>query len=88
MLHASCKLQSGGVPAVHTPPTHFSAPLQRLPSPHAEPSATAVFAQPPSAVQVSVVHGFPSSQLIDPQSASVVLVVDVEVVVMVVVDAL
>jgi hypothetical protein len=54
-------LQLGGVPAVHVPLWHVSAPLQAFPSEHAVPFATTAFEQTP-ALQVSVVHGLPSLQ--------------------------
>src|SRR5438132_14137811 len=45
------------------PDRHVSAPLHTLPSLHEVPFTTAGCRQPVTGSQVSVVHGFPSSQL-------------------------
>src|SRR5262249_39015162 len=55
--------QTSGVPAVHEPAWQVSEPLQTLPSRHGVPFGTGVWAQPVTELQVSAVHGLPSSQL-------------------------
>src|SRR5215471_18865888 len=57
-------MQTTGDPGWHTPAWHISVPLQALPSLQLVPFATAVCTQPPVGLQESVVHGFPSSQLV------------------------
>jgi hypothetical protein len=56
-------LQLSGVPAVHTPLWHVSLPLHTVPSAHELPFATAVFWQPVTGLQLSVVQTLPSLQL-------------------------
>jgi hypothetical protein len=54
-------LQTGGVPAVQEPLWQVSSPLQRLPSAQDTPLASVGLLHTP-AVQMSLVHGFPSAQ--------------------------
>jgi hypothetical protein len=61
VVHTLPSLQVSGVPAVHTPLWQVSAPLQALPSGHAVPFGRSALLHTPAA-QVSVVHGFESSQ--------------------------
>jgi hypothetical protein len=63
VVHTLPSVQSRAVPAVHTPPWQVSAPLQTSPSGHAVPFTTAVFVQPKTGSQLSVVHTLLSSQL-------------------------
>jgi len=63
VVHAFPSLQLSGVPAVHTPAWHVSAPLHTVASAHDVPLATGECWQPATASQPSVVHGFPSLQL-------------------------
>jgi hypothetical protein len=56
-------LQLGGAPAAHVPAWQVSSPLHTVPSGHGVSFATAVFWQPRTALQLSVVHTFPSLQL-------------------------
>jgi hypothetical protein len=51
------------VPAVQAPLWQVSLPLQTVPSAHAVPFGTAVFWQPATALQLSVVQALPSLQL-------------------------
>jgi len=60
-VHAFPSSQTSGVPGVHVPAWHVSVPLQKLPSGHGAPSARGVCWQPVAGVQVSRVHGLPSS---------------------------
>ena len=60
-VHAFPSSQTSGVPGVHVPAWHVSVPLQKLPSGHGVPSARSVCWQPVAGVQVSRVHGLPSS---------------------------
>jgi hypothetical protein len=55
-------LQLRAVPAAHVPDWQVSLPLQTLPSPHAVPFATAVFWQPLTGLQESVVQTLASLQ--------------------------
>ena len=48
-VHGLESLQTSGVPGVHTPPWHISAPLQALPSLQLVPSDTGGFEQVPVA---------------------------------------
>jgi hypothetical protein len=61
VVHTLPSLQTMGVPAVHAPAWHVSAPLQLLPSLHDVPFETTALLHAP-AEQVSVVHGFESLQ--------------------------
>src|SRR4029077_11183070 len=61
VVHALLSVQSRAVPAVHTPPWQVSVPLQVLPAGHGVPLKRPVDVHEP-ALQVLVVHGFPSSQ--------------------------
>jgi hypothetical protein len=63
VVHTLPSLQTSAVPVVHVPFWQVSAPLQRLPSGHAVPFATAVFAHPEAGLHESPVHTFPSLQL-------------------------
>jgi hypothetical protein len=63
VVQALPSLQLSGVPAVHTPAWHASAPLQRLPSRHGVPFSTAPWVQPKTGSQLSVVHALASLQL-------------------------
>jgi hypothetical protein len=63
VVHTLLSLQLRGVPAAHAPPWQVSAPLHTVPSGQAVPFATATFWQPFVALQLSVVHTFPSLQL-------------------------
>src|SRR5262244_2190081 len=63
LVHGFPSLQLMGVPGVQTPAWQVSAALQGLPSEQLVPLATAVWRQPSTGSQVSVVHGLPSSQL-------------------------
>src|SRR3989454_1068824 len=65
VVHAFPSSQLRGDPTVQTPDRHVSAPLHTLPSLHEVPLTTAGCRQPVTGSQVSVVHGFPSSQLRD-----------------------
>src|SRR5437870_2438104 len=65
VVHAFPSSQLRGDPTVQIPDRHVSAPLHTLPSLHEVPLATAGCRQPVTGSQVSVVHGFPSSQLRD-----------------------
>jgi hypothetical protein len=60
-VQGSASSQFGGVPGVHAPLWHVSAPLQGLPSEHELPFALAVIWQNPP-VQASSVQGFMSLQ--------------------------
>jgi hypothetical protein len=62
-VHALPSLQTSVVPAVQTPAWQVSAPLHAFPSEHAEPFGELACAQPVLELQVSVVHGFASTQL-------------------------
>src|SRR5437899_3146448 len=64
-------LQLGSVPAVQRPGRHVSAPLHSFPSLHGVPFGTAGCWQPVTGSQMSVVHGFPSSQLRDDPAVQV-----------------
>ena len=59
-VHAFRSSQLTGVPSVHTPPRHVSAPSQKSPSSHDVPSARAVCVQCPP-LHASVVQAFASS---------------------------
>jgi hypothetical protein len=61
-VHGLPSSQSSGAPAEQTPPWHVSAPLQTLTSGHGVPFATAACWQPLTALHVSFVQGFASSQ--------------------------
>jgi len=50
-----------GVPAVHVPLWHVSAPLHTVPSGHGVPFDTGTWTQPVSGLQESAVQTFPSS---------------------------
>jgi len=63
VVHTLLSLQLSGVPAAQAPLWQVSAPLQRLPSRHGVPFRTAVFVQPNTGSQVSVVHTLLSLQL-------------------------
>ena len=65
VVHAFPSSQLRGGPTVQTPDRHVSAPLHTLPSLHEVPLKTAGCWQPATGSQMSVVHGFPSSQLRD-----------------------
>jgi len=62
VAHSPPSLHERGAPAVQTPAWQASAPLQRFPSGHGVPSATAACWQPAVVSHVSVVQGSPSSQ--------------------------
>jgi hypothetical protein len=62
VVHTLPSSIGSGVPAVHVPePLHVSAPLQTFPSEHDEPAGAGVWLTPVAGLQLSVVHGFPSS---------------------------
>jgi hypothetical protein len=61
VVHTLPSLQTSGVPAVQVPFWQVSAPLQTLVSAHAAPFGRTALVHTPDA-QVSVVHGFVSSQ--------------------------
>jgi hypothetical protein len=63
VVHGLPSLQLGAMPALQTPPTQVSAPLQRLPSVHEVPLATGVVWQPAVGLQLSAVHTLPSLQV-------------------------
>src|SRR2546427_613246 len=63
VVHAFPSSQLRGDPRVQIPDRHVSAPLHTFPSLHEVPLTTAGCRQPVTGSQVSVVHGFPSSQL-------------------------
>jgi hypothetical protein len=63
VVHGFESSQFGAVPAVQAPAWQVSAPLQVLPSVHEVPSVTLACWQPVAGAQVSLVHGFESSQL-------------------------
>jgi hypothetical protein len=59
--------QATAVPALQTPVWHVSTPLQRLPSSQFEPLAVFVCVTTPvDLLQVSMVHGLPSSRVSAP----------------------
>jgi hypothetical protein len=58
-------LQTSGVPAVHVPLWHVSAPLHASPSEQDVPFVTGVATQPVLGLHESVVHGLPSLQVSD-----------------------
>jgi hypothetical protein len=61
IVHGFPSSTAGAGPATHAPMTlHVSAPLHAFPSEHDVPSTT-VCVTPPAGVQVSAVHGSPSS---------------------------
>lgn len=54
--------RDGGAPALHTPEAlQVSAPLQKFPSAQVTPAATGSWRTPVAGLQLSVVHGLPSS---------------------------
>ena len=63
VVHTLLSLQLSAVPAVQVPAWQVSAPLHTVPSRHEVPLATAVFEQPNTGSQASVVHTFESLQL-------------------------
>jgi hypothetical protein len=63
VVHGLPSLHVSGVPAVHVPLWHVSAPLQAFPSEHDEPLVTGVLTQPVPGSQLSEVHTLPSLQL-------------------------
>jgi hypothetical protein len=63
VVQALPSLQLGAVPGVQMPTWQVSRPLQTVPSLQDVPSATVVFWQPLTALQVSVVQTLPSLQL-------------------------
>src|SRR5438093_98003 len=71
VVHALPSSQLRGVPTVQIPDRHVSAPLHTLPSLHEVAVATAGCWQPVTGSQMSVVHGFPSSQLRDDPAVQV-----------------
>ena len=62
-MHTFPSLQLGGTPAAHVPAWHVSAPLHTVASAHDVPFATAMFWQPSTGSQESVVQTLPSLQL-------------------------
>ena len=71
VVHAFPSSQLRGGPTVQIPDRHVSAPLHTLPSLHEVPLKTAGCWQPVTGSQMSVVHGFPSSQLRDDPAVQV-----------------
>src|SRR5438093_388430 len=71
VVHALPSSQLRGVPTVQIPDRHVSAPLHTLPSLHEVPLKTAGCWHPVTGSQMSVVHGFPSSQLRDDPAVQV-----------------
>jgi hypothetical protein len=62
VVHGLPSLQTSGVPAVHVPLWHVSAPLHVFPSEHDVPFATAGFSHRfVPVLHTSAVHGFPST---------------------------
>jgi hypothetical protein len=61
VVHTLPSSQGRGVPATQTPPLHVSPTVHALPSSHA--LLAFVFTQPSVGLQLSIVHGLPSSQL-------------------------
>src|SRR5262249_30577220 len=57
VVHGLPSLHTSAVPAVQEPLWQVSEPLQRFPSLHEEPLATATFWQPTEGLQLSFVHG-------------------------------
>jgi hypothetical protein len=56
-------LQLSAVPAAQVPDWQVSLPLQTVESAHEDPFGSAGFSHPVTALQLSVVHAFPSLQL-------------------------
>jgi len=67
-VHGFLSSQATALPAVHTPEVQASLLVQALPSSQA--ALFSLHAQPPVGVQVSVVQGFLSSQLLGPPAGT------------------
>ena len=63
VVHTVPSLQLSATPGVHTPAWQVSPPLHTLPSAHDAPFGSALYRQPSSGSQVSLVHTLPSAQL-------------------------